>query len=913
MVDEFISEKLTSDSLPSGLCLVRAQVRVVADLPASYVQVDDDGSGIGRDDLELVGERHGRMLELRRLCLAIEIRCRCLAYLLLDAVLATATSKLHTLEQLEEGPTTLGFRGEALSSIAEFALLEITTRARGSPLTFCKIFKGGKTLSLGVSIHDRNYGTTVTVRDLFFNQPVRRRLFRVRPGKELQSIKERVVRHALIRPAVSFTLISDRASLQPILHVERGTPVLDILRAVHGKDLIAGWEKLDYARECLRLTGHLTVKAGRVAGKGAQYLSRCKAYDASNLDQRADINQRFVKRTPIHKLLSSWFSKHTSKGLEEARGSGALPMHLSTKGQGRPGSRQPEPSFVLNLTCPLHAYDITFEASKTYAELKDWAPVLLFVQDILDDLCKNAAKAQPANTVKKRPASCEGHVSKSSSNVPGAPSSSLISPFDSPLGRQTRKLCDGPEATMTFLSSPPESPPDLLEDPELQAMHAQDSPEELWHQLHSRDTEAAGDREGSADSPAAASEDMEDTVNSCAALEEALDQVPLRSPTAAAKDIQKIVSSSAALEGSLGALPGGVIDDGVLVGKCSYCPPDVEEKAAGKGSFGGGLKAPLDVVPSPDVGGNTPGKSIASMLLGWKNPCMRIEHEEVLTLEGPLLKGSSEGLVPKAVSRDAFQRSRVLQQVGEKFIAAVTGRVLLLIDQHAADERVQLEEMRKQILTDGSERRSVELDTPINLHVSVTEEQTLDSYRERVEHWGWRYTITEASQRKTRMSPAGCQVHLTAAPSVLGVTILAADLLEYLSQLAETQGSSTPPVPILRLLSSKACRGAIMFGDKLTRGECHLLIDHLKQTQLLFQCAHGRPTMVPLVDLSGLRTALRQPPVMPQADADPAKVRTQRWRGQPLHGSCRDSPTLNPRTERATLLRAQKRLSLAMS
>eukprot|EP00850_Spirogloea_muscicola_P009763 SM000055S18297 [mRNA] locus=s55:696196:703035:+ [translate_table: standard] len=691
VLDELLSERGSPNVLPTGLCLVRDQVRVVADLPASYVQVDDDGSGIGRDDLELVGERH-------------------------------ATSKLHTLEQLDEGPTTLGFRGEALSSIAEFALLEITTRARGSPLTFCKIFKGGKTLSLGIAIHDRDYGTTVTVRDLFFNQPVRRRLFRVRPGKELQSIKERVVRHALIRPAVSFTVISDRASLQPMLHVEKGTPVLDILNAVHGKDFIAGWQKLDYAREHLRLTGHLTVKAGRVAGK-------------------------------------------------------VLP------------------------TAPL-----------------DWAPVLLFVQDILDDLCKNAAAAQPANAVEEAQHVADAHENLLLDVCNPTSVKKRLAPYEGHCMHEIALRTSGTSFTAGTQR-------------QLEIERGQPTARQLlvrtWR-----------------------------TLNTCAASEEVLDQVPLRSPTAAARNVRKAVSSSAALEGALGALPGSVIGDAVLVGESSDPLQDVEEKAVVEGlSLGGGLKVPSDV-PSPEVVGNTLKKSIASMLLGWVNPCMRTEHEEVLTLEGPLLKGSSEGLVPKAVSKDAFQRSRVLQQVGEKFIAAATGKVLLLIDQHAADERVQLEEMRKQ-------------------HVSVTEEQMLDSYRERVEHWGWQYTGTEASQRKNRMSPAGCQVNLTAAPSVLGVTFLAADLLEYLNQLAETQGSSTPPVPILRLLSSKACRGAIMFGDKLTRGECHLLNDHLKQTQLLFQCAHGRPTMVPLVDLSALRMALRQPPVMRQADADPAKVRTQ--------------------------------------
>ena len=59
------------------------------------------------------------------------------------------------------------------------------------------------------------------------------------------------------------------------------------------------------------------------------------------------------------------------------------------------------------------------------------------------------------------------------------------------------------------------------------------------------------------------------------------------------------------------------------------------------------------------------------------------------------------------------------------------------------------------------------------------------------------------------------------------------------------------PPAVARTLHSKACRGAIMFGDVLSRAECRELVARLARCRLPFQCAHGRPSMLPLVTLVG--------------------------------------------------------------
>ena len=89
---------------------------------------------------------------------------------------AHATSRRSWAEELEAGPGTLGFRGQALAAICGTAVVEVTSRARGSFETHRRVLSAGATFSSGLALEQRpRPGTTVHVRDLLFNQPVRRK------------------------------------------------------------------------------------------------------------------------------------------------------------------------------------------------------------------------------------------------------------------------------------------------------------------------------------------------------------------------------------------------------------------------------------------------------------------------------------------------------------------------------------------------------------------------------------------------------------------------------------------------------------------------------------------------------------------------------------------------------------------
>ncbi|KAE8710088.1 hypothetical protein F3Y22_tig00110328pilonHSYRG01257 [Hibiscus syriacus] len=231
-------------------------------------------------------------------------------------------------------------------------------------------------------------------------------------------------------------------------------------------------------------------------------------------------------------------------------------------------------------------------------------------------------------------------------------------------------------------------------------------------------------------------------------------------------------------------------------------------------------------------------------------------EDDLLDIASGILYLATESLVPKSISKKCLTDAKVLQQVDKKFIPTVAGGTLAIIDQHAADERIKLEELRHMVLS-GEGKSVTYLATEKEMILPEMGYQLLHNYSEQIRQWGWicDFHTQESRSFKKNLNlihPKPAVVKLLAVPCILGVNLSDVDLLEFLHQLADTDGSSTMPPSVSRILNCKACRGAIMFGDTLLHSECSLIVEELKQTSLCFQCAHGRPTTVPLVNLEAL-------------------------------------------------------------
>jgi len=163
-----VLKELLENSLDAGA----TELQVTLDAGGvKRVQVDDDGGGVAQGDLGLALARH-------------------------------ATSKIGSLEELE-AVATLGFRGEALASIAAVARVELVSRARDAVHAWSVAAEGGAPREPRPAA--RAPGTTVSVADLYFNTPARRKFLRTE-ATEFGHCDEAFRRVALARPDLAFTL-----------------------------------------------------------------------------------------------------------------------------------------------------------------------------------------------------------------------------------------------------------------------------------------------------------------------------------------------------------------------------------------------------------------------------------------------------------------------------------------------------------------------------------------------------------------------------------------------------------------------------------------------------------------------------------------------------------------------------------
>ncbi|MGB9231823.1 MAG: DNA mismatch repair endonuclease MutL, partial [Terracidiphilus sp.] len=165
-----VVKELLENALDAGAMRIRVEVEAGG---RKLIRIADDGQGMNRDDALLAFERH-------------------------------ATSKLHTADDLLS-IATLGFRGEALPSIASVARVTLDTATAGEPTGTHIEIAGGKIHRVEDAALPR--GTTITVGDLFFNTPARRKFLRAE-STELAHVTALVTHYALAHPEKHFELVS---------------------------------------------------------------------------------------------------------------------------------------------------------------------------------------------------------------------------------------------------------------------------------------------------------------------------------------------------------------------------------------------------------------------------------------------------------------------------------------------------------------------------------------------------------------------------------------------------------------------------------------------------------------------------------------------------------------------------------
>jgi DNA mismatch repair protein MutL len=198
------------------------------------MQVADDGSGMSRDDSILAFERH-------------------------------ATSKISTLEDLGH-IGTLGFRGEALASIASVAKVELITKLESDDVATRVVVEGGRLIDVKDAARDT--GTTITVRDLFFNTPARRKFMRSE-ATENYHLTSIVTHYALAHPEIAFTLTNNG---REVIRVSPAKDLRERAFQLFGASLLESLLPVDGGREFVaKVTGFVSAPRERRTTRDSQY------------------------------------------------------------------------------------------------------------------------------------------------------------------------------------------------------------------------------------------------------------------------------------------------------------------------------------------------------------------------------------------------------------------------------------------------------------------------------------------------------------------------------------------------------------------------------------------------------------------------------------------------------------------
>lgn len=322
-----VVKELCENSIDAGATAVTVEIRNGG---ITYIRITDNGSGIFRDDVQ-------------------------------KAFVSHATSKIKSASDLDS-IFTLGFRGEALASIAAVSKIELFTKTvSGENGTFYSIEGGTETKNETAGCPD---GTTIVVRDLFYNTPARMKFLK-KDVSEANAVADVVDKVALSHPEISFRFIRD--GKQTLITPGDGK-LLSVIYSIFGRTFAEGMIETNYELDRIGVSGFVCKPTSARPSRAMQYFF---------------LNGRFIK------------SRGCAASMENAYKNSIMVGKF--------------PSCVLNITVPPHTVDVNVHPAKTEVRFSDErrvsSAIYYAVKNALSeydtrlkiDLAKVAQKTKPEN------------------------------------------------------------------------------------------------------------------------------------------------------------------------------------------------------------------------------------------------------------------------------------------------------------------------------------------------------------------------------------------------------------------------------------------------------------------------------------------------------------------------------------
>ena len=209
-----VVKEMVENSIDAGASSITVEIKNGG---ISFIKVSDNGKGIASDDLEIAFERH-------------------------------ATSKIRSADDLNT-VTSMGFRGEALASIAAVANVELVSKTENQEIGYRVVVEAGDVLEKEEA--GCRTGTTITVRNLFFNTPVRYKFLK-KDYTESGYIEDAITRIALVNPNVAIKLINTGKT---VIQTNGSGNLKDVVYSIYGKDIASNILEVNYKYEDIEVTG----------------------------------------------------------------------------------------------------------------------------------------------------------------------------------------------------------------------------------------------------------------------------------------------------------------------------------------------------------------------------------------------------------------------------------------------------------------------------------------------------------------------------------------------------------------------------------------------------------------------------------------------------------------------------------
>ena len=297
-----IVKELVENSLDAGATKIKVEI---FDGGIKEIVVSDNGSGIEKDDLPL-------------------------------AFLPHATSKINDVDDLDS-IMTLGFRGEALASIASVSMVKLSTKTENSETGYLIEASGGE---IGkIKEVARTKGTTISCSNLFYNTPARAKFLR-KPKTEEGEITHLIEKFMLSRPEVSFEYIVD----DRCVYNNATNKLEDIIYLIYGREVYDNLLKLDYKVEGVEVEG---------------FISSPKLSRPNRSWQTLFVNGRYVENYQVSACIQGAYTSFLMKGRF--------------------------PIYVINLKIPFDRVDVNVHPNKKEVKFEENSKVFMAIRKAVED------------------------------------------------------------------------------------------------------------------------------------------------------------------------------------------------------------------------------------------------------------------------------------------------------------------------------------------------------------------------------------------------------------------------------------------------------------------------------------------------------------------------------------------------